>query len=124
MSMEMRLRALRGATTAVANERDAILSATRELLEALLERNSVDADQIVSIMFTSTQDLDAEFPAVAARSLGIADVALMCAAEIAVPGSLPRCIRVLMHLYSPLDYGSLRHVYLGEARELRSDLPG
>jgi chorismate mutase len=117
------MRALRGATTAAANDPAAIVAATTELLETMLTRNDVEHDDLVSVIFTSTPDLDAEFPAAAARRLGLADVPLLCASEIAVPGAVPRCVRVLVHLYTARDYASLRHVYLGDARQLRTDLP-
>ena len=117
------LRALRGATTAQTDEVAEIVAATRTLLEAMMARNEVAPEDLVSMLFTATDDLTAEFPAAAARSLGLAHVPLMCAREMAVPGDVPRCIRVLIHLYTSRDYASLRHVYLGEARQLRSDLP-
>ena len=101
----------------------AITSATEELLQAMLDRNGAEVADLVSVVFTSTADLVSEFPAAAARSMGMAEVPLLCAQEIAVPGSVPRCIRVLMHLYTERDYASLRHVYLRDARALRSDLP-
>lgn len=119
---ERRLRALRGATTAAANEPEAIVEATAELLTEMLAANDVEHDDLVSMIFTSTPDLDQEFPAAAARRLGISDVPLLCAGEIGVPGAVPRCIRVLVHLYTQRDYASLRHVYLGDARRLRTDL--
>lgn len=118
-----RVRALRGATTADADDEAEIVAATAELLKEMLERNEVDAEDLISVVFTATPDLTAEFPAAAARQIGIAHVPLLCASEIAVPGSVKRCIRVLMHLYTSRDYVSLRHVYLGEARQLRNDLP-
>lgn len=121
---DKRLRALRGATTVAANESVAIVTATSELLTEMLARNGAEVDDLVSVIFTTTPDLDAEFPAAAARAIGIAHVPLLCAQEIAVPGDVDRCVRVLMHLYSDRDYASLRHVYLGEAKHLRSDLPG
>ena len=117
-----RLRALRGATTVERNDAASIVAATAELLSEMLERNGVAPADLVSIVFTSTPDLDAEFPAAAARRLGLADVALLGASEVDVPGALPRCVRVLMHLYTERDYASLRHVYLGDARRLRTDL--
>jgi chorismate mutase len=117
-----RLRALRGATTADANDAEAIVGATRALLEEVLAINDVGPDDLVSIIFTSTPDLDAEFPAAAARALGLGHVPLLCATEIAVPGAPDRCIRVLVHLYTDRDYASLRHVYRGDARGLRTDL--
>lgn len=117
------LRALRGATTVEVNEASSIVAGTGELLETMLERNGVAPDDLVSLIFTTTPDLNAEFPAAAARAIGIAHVPLLCAQEIEVPGDVARCIRVLMHLYTDRDYASLRHVYLGEARQLRTDLP-
>src|SRR3954451_23543619 len=119
----MRLIALRGATTVDANDADHILTATAELMAEILERNRLDADSIVSCIFTVTPDLDAEFPAVAARNMGLSRVPLLCAREIPVPGSLPRVIRVMIHCYAP-DGHEAQHVYLGEARKLRLDLEG
>jgi chorismate mutase len=121
MSTEMR--ALRGATSVAEDTPEAIEAATRELLEEMLGRNSIAAEDLVSLIFTSTPDLTSAFPAAAARGLGLGGVPLLCAQEIPVPGALPKCIRVLMHLYTDRDYASLRHVYLGEARRLREDLP-
>ncbi len=117
-----RLAALRGATSVAGNERGAILDATETLLRALIERNDVAADDVVSVMFTATPDLDAVFPAVAARRLGL-DVPLLCAAEIAVPGAPERIVRILVHLYSERAPGALEHVYLGAARTLRDEPP-
>jgi chorismate mutase len=117
----MRLFALRGANTVAANEAKAILAATDELMRELMSRNRLDADAIVSCILTLTDDLDAEFPAVAARRLGLSRVPLLCAREIPVPGSLPSVIRVLVHYYAAEDHEP-RHVYLGEARSLRADL--
>ena len=119
----MRLIALRGATTVLANEGDAILDATQALMEQLLGRNKLDAGSIVSCIFTLTEDLDAEFPAVAARRIGLSPVPLLCAREIPVPGALPRVIRVLIHCYPPVGVEP-QHVYLGEAAKLRLDLQG
>lgn len=119
----MRLRALRGAITVDANEADAILGATEELVRELMERNSLRAEEMVSCIFTCTADLDAEFPAVAARGLGLSSVPLLCAREIEVPGALPRVIRVLVHCYAD-ESSEPRHVYLREAVELRKDLEG
>ena len=118
-----RVRALRGATTVESDDPELITAATVELLGEMLERNGADAGDLISVVFTSTEDLVSEFPAAGARHMGLADVPLLCAQEIAVPGSVPRCIRVLMHLYTERDYASLRHVYLRDARALRSDLP-
>lgn len=120
---ERRLRALRGATTTSADDAEEIVAATVELLEEMLGRNGVEHDDLVSMIFTTTPDLHAEFPALGARKAGISDVPLLCSQEIDVPGAIERCIRVLMHLYTDRDYSALRHVYLGDARQLRTDLP-
>ena len=122
MSTDRQVRALRGATTVAANDAAQIETATAELLSQMMELNGIEPGDLISLVFTATTDLDAEFPAVGARSLGIDDIPLLCAQEIEVPGSVERCIRVLMHLYTERDYASLRHVYLGEARHLRTDL--
>jgi chorismate mutase len=119
----VKLKALRGATTVEDNVPEAILEATEELVRAVMERNSLDADRMVSCIFTCTEDLDAEFPAVAARRLGLDDVPLLCAQEIAVPGALPRVIRLLLHCYADED-ARLQHVYLRDAVALRRDLEG
>ena len=119
----LRLRALRGATTAEANEAGAIIEATAELLREMLRRNDVDPEDVVSMIFTATPDLDAEFPASAARKIGISHVPLLCAREIDVPDAVGRCVRVLIHLYTSRDPAALKHVYLGDARQLRTDLP-
>jgi chorismate mutase len=117
----MRLFALRGATSVTANEADAILGATDELMRELMRRNELAAEAMVSCIFTLTDDLDAEFPAVAARNLGLGKVPLLCAREVPVPGALPRVIRVLVHYYAGEGHEP-RHVYLGDARALRTDL--
>jgi len=119
----VKLRALRGATTASENEAGAILEATEELVRALMDRNALRPDDMVSCIFTCTDDLDAEFPAVAARRLGLAAVPLLCAREIAVRGAMPRVIRLLVHCYAE-DDREVRHVYLREAVALRRDLEG
>jgi chorismate mutase len=116
-----RLHALRGAITADRNDSPEILKATTELMQALIERNDLSPENVVSCIFTVTDDLDAEFPAVAARALGFDAVPLLCAREIPVPGSLPRVIRVLIHYY-PADGSGASHVYLRGASALRSDL--
>jgi chorismate mutase len=116
-----RLFALRGATTVEANTEDAILAATEELISELIERNTLEIGQVVSCIFTVTDDLNAAFPAVAARRLGFDRVPLLCTREINVPGSLERVIRVMAHYYAPADHIP-KHVYLGEARSLRADL--
>ncbi|MEA2457888.1 MAG: chorismate mutase [Thermoleophilaceae bacterium] len=117
----MKLRALRGATTVEHNDADAILDATEELVRTVMERNDLHPDDMVSCIFTCTNDLNAEFPAVAARRLGLNAVPLICAREIDVPGSLPRVIRLMLHCYAE-DSTEIRHVYLREARALRRDL--
>jgi chorismate mutase len=106
-----------------ANESAAILSATEELVREVIERNSIALEDMVSAVFTCTMDLDAEFPAVAARNLGLSAVPLLCAREMDVPGALPRVIRVLLHCYAEPDR-PVRHVYLREAVSLRRDLEG
>ena len=117
----MKLFALRGATTVEADDAEQILTATSELLQEVLDRNDLTPEAAVSCIFTCTDDLTAEFPAVAARTLGFDRVPLLCAKELSVQGSLPRVIRLLLHYYAGEDHVA-RHVYLGEARTLRSDL--
>jgi chorismate mutase len=119
----MRLYALRGATTVAADERQAILDATSELMRQLLARNGLATEDLVSCLFTLTPDLHAEFPAVAAREIGLSSVPLMCAQELGVPGAMERVIRVMVHCYLG-DGREPQHVYLGEARALRLDLEG
>lgn len=119
----MPVRGVRGATVAVSNQADAILSSTRELLRSMLETNpTMEIEDLVSAIFSLTEDLDAAFPAAAARQLGWNSVPLMCFREISVPGSLPLCIRVLLHWNTELPQKQVRHVYLGEAIKLRPDL--
>jgi chorismate mutase len=117
----MRLFALRGATTVDDNTSADILGATETLMREIMARNEVTPADVVSCIFTVTADLDAEFPAVAARQLGFDQVPLMCAREIPVPGSLPKVVRVLMHYYADEAHRA-KHVYLGEAQKLRMDL--
>ena len=119
----MRLIALRGATTVDANEAEPILHATEELMGELIELNGLAPDDLVSCIFTLTEDLDAQFPAVAAREMGLTAVPLLCAREVPVPGALPRIIRVLIHCYGA-DGHEPQHVYLGEAAALRLDISG
>ncbi len=118
---EQRLHALRGATSVDRNDAQCILDATTELMSAIMERNALSPENVVSCIFTATDDLDAEFPAVAARALGFEKVPLLCAREIPVPGALPRTIRVLIHYYADEGHES-KHVYLREAASLREDL--
>jgi chorismate mutase len=119
--MSERLWAVRGAMQVERNDADAILAATEELMRALIERNGLEPGRIVSCIFTLTDDLDAEFPAVAARALGLDSVPLLCAREISVPGAMARVIRVLVHYHADADHEPA-HTYLGAAQTLRSDL--
>lgn len=114
---------LRGATTAESNDREAILVATRELLEALIERNGLAHADIISCILSMTDDLNAEFPAVAAREMGLDQVPLLCVREIDVPGSMERVIRALVH-YRAADGHQAQHVYLRDAQSLRADISG
>jgi chorismate mutase len=116
-----RLHALRGAISVERNDADSILAATRELIGELMSRNEIEPAQIVSCIFSCTEDLNAEFPAVAARDLGLDRVPLLCTREIDVPGALERVIRVLLHYYAG-DGHRAQHVYLREASRLRRDL--
>ncbi len=121
--MPVAVRALRGATTADSDTPEQIAQRTVALLEAMFERNDVDHDDLISIWFTVTEDLVSAFPASAARTIGLGDVPLLCAREIPVPGSTPRCIRVLAHLTTSKARQDLHHVYLEGAVGLRDDLP-
>jgi chorismate mutase len=116
-----RLFALRGAISVDHNDAQDILDATSQLMRALMERNALTPEHVVSCIFTATNDLNAEFPAVAARALGFDRVPLLCSREIPVPRALPRVIRVLIHYYADEAHES-RHVYLGDASVLRQDL--
>ena len=116
-----KLFALRGATTVKANEADLIVEATEELLVEVLKRNDLAPAALVSCIFTTTADLNAQFPAVAARNIGLNAVPLLCASEIDVPGSLPLAIRILLQYYAPPEHES-KHVYLRDAVTLRTDL--
>lgn len=115
-------RGVRGATTVQEDDRDQILTATRQLLGLMIRRNGIESSDLASVVFTVTQDLGAEFPALAARQLGWLDVPLLCAYELSVPKSLPRCIRVLMHWNTDKSQTDIQHVYLHEAERLRPDL--
>ena len=118
---EQRLFAVRGAVQVDANEADAIADATEDLMRALLERNALKPEAMVSVLFTATDDLDAGFPAAAARDLGLDSVPLLCCREIPVPGGMERVIRAMVHYYAPLGHVPT-HAYLGATQELRSDL--
>ncbi|MDA0301116.1 MAG: chorismate mutase [Chloroflexi bacterium] len=118
----MLVRGIRGATTVESNTREDILDAARELLDAIVQANELLHDHVASILFSTTVDLNAEFPAVAARELGWTDVALECVHEMNVPGSLPKCLRILMHVNTDKSPGEIQHIYLRGARVLRRDL--
>jgi chorismate mutase len=118
---DLRLWAVRGATRVERNDAEVIVAATEELMRQLISRNELEPERIVSCIFTSTHDLNAEFPAVAARKIGLNHVPLLGAAEVDVPGAMPSVIRALVHYYAPADH-TPAHTYLGEAQELRSDL--
>ncbi len=119
----MPVRAVRGATQVSADDRDEVLDATTELLRAVLERNALQPDDLISVVFTATPDLRSEFPAYAARRMGITDVPLLCASEIDVPGAMPRVLRLLAHVETAMPRADVRHVYLRGAAALRTDLP-
>lgn len=118
----MACRGVRGATTARENSREEILTATRQLLALMVRVNDIDKQDIASAVFTVTRDIDAEFPALAARQLGWLDVPLLCGYEVSVPGSLPRCIRVLLHWNTDKPQNAVHHVYTRDAEALRPDL--
>ena len=119
----MRARGIRGATTVDADTPEQVLTATRELLEELLRANAIaDFDEVVSAIFTTTTDLTSTFPAEAARKLGMHQVPLLCSQEIPVPGSMRRCIRVLLHVNTEKTQSEIVHVYLREAKRLRPDV--
>jgi chorismate mutase len=119
----MAVRAVRGATQVDIDDRDSVIEATAELVLAVLDRNHIDTDALISVIFTTTPDLTAEFPAYAARSIGITDVPFLCASEIAVPGAMPRVVRLLALVDTELTRAEIRHVYLRGAAQLRTDLP-
>ncbi len=118
------IRGLRGATTCAEDAPGEIAAATQELLRAMMERNDLQHDDVVSAIFTTTPDLTSAFPATAARGVGFGDIPLLCASEIDVPGSMGLCIRILMHVYTTRARTEMRHVYLRDAQTLRDDLPG
>lgn len=117
--------ALRGATTLDTDSRDEVMARTAEMLEVLMDRNGLQAADIVSLLFTATDDIHSEFPAAAVRAAGISDVPMLCARELAIEGGsgIPLCVRVLAHVYTDKPRADLRHAYLRDARQLRSDLP-
>lgn len=118
----MPCRGVRGATTVASNDREEILTATRQLLALMIRLNGIESSDVASAVFSTTKDLDAEFPALAARQLGWLDVPLLCGHEICVPGSLPLCIRVLLHWNTEKKQSEVEHVYVREANRLRPDL--
>ena len=118
----MKVRGVRGATSSDSNSREDILLAAHDLITGIIEANEIMVDDVASILFSTTADLNAEFPAVAARNLGFTNTALECLVEMNVPGSLARCIRVLMHVNSDKQQKEIRHIYLKNAKSLRADL--
>jgi chorismate mutase len=118
----MLCRGVRGATTVESNDREEILASTRQLLALMIRRNSIETEDVASAVFSLTQDLDAEFPALAARQLGWLDVPLLCTHEVNVPGSLQRCVRVLVHWNTNKAQEEIHHVYVKGAVALRPDL--
>jgi chorismate mutase len=117
------LQALRGAITCNENTKQEIETKTQRLVKELIARNELEHDDLVSLVFTATDDLTAEFPATAARGLGLGDIPLLCARELDIEGSKPMCIRLLVHCYTERPRDQLHHVYLDGARALRDDLP-
>ncbi|HEX9969894.1 MAG TPA: chorismate mutase [Acidimicrobiales bacterium] len=117
------VRALRGATTVDADTAEQVNERVQALVEAMLERNEVSKDDLISVVFTATDDIHSVFPAAAARAIGLGDVPLLCARELDIEGATPLCIRVLMHLSTERSRAELHHVYLEGARGLRDDLP-
>jgi chorismate mutase len=122
--MPAAVRAVRGATTVDEDTPGAISERVVALLQAILERNGLHEDDLISILFTATDDIVSMFPATAARTMGLGAVPLICARELAITGSTPRCIRVMLHVTSDRSRDEIRHVYLEGAQGLRDDLPG
>jgi chorismate mutase len=120
---ELRVRAIRGATTVEADTAEAIYPRVQELLTEIMRRNNLDHDDIVSVFFTATPDLTSVFPATAAREIGFGDIPLICACEIDVNGATAQCVRVMLHVYTSTDREKIRHTYLHGAQGLRDDLP-
>ncbi len=118
----MPCRGVRGATTVPENTREEILKATRQLVALMVRRNGIEPKDVASAIFTTTADIDAEFPALAARQLGWLEVPLLCGHEMSIPGSLPRCIRVLVHWNTEKAQHDIQHVYVRDAERLRPDL--
>ena len=122
MNSEKQVRAFRGATQLAEDTATQMASAVTELLREIMNQNGLEEGDLISVLFTATQDLVSDFPATGARSMGFGDVPLMCAAEIAVVGSLPRCVRVMMHARTTRERGDIKHIYLRGASVLRKDL--
>ncbi|WP_285730212.1 chorismate mutase [Nocardiopsis sp. ATB16-24] len=118
----MAVRAIRGAVQVDANERGQVLEATAELVSEVMRRNGLETDDVISVLFTATPDLNCEFPALAARGLGFTDVPLMCSTEISVPHALPRVVRLMAHVETDKPRSELQHVYLRGAQALRLDI--
>jgi chorismate mutase len=117
------VRALRGATTVDTDEPDHLSTRVQTLVNQMLERNGVSKDDLISVLFTATDDIHSMFPATAARAVGLGDIPLICARELDITGATPMCVRVLMHLATDRSRQELHHVYLEGARQLRDDLP-
>jgi len=122
MNSEKQVRAFRGATQLAEDTSTQMTSAVTELLREIMSQNGLEDGDLISVFFTATQDLVSDFPATGARSMGFGDVPLMCAAEIAVVGSLPRCVRVMLHARTTRERGDIKHIYLRGASVLRKDL--
>jgi chorismate mutase len=118
-----KVRGLRGATTVADDSGEEVISATAELIQEMMGRNDLVKEDLITMIFTATPDITSEFPAAAARKIGISDVPLLCAVEMGVKGAIPRVIRILMHIDTEREYSALRHVYLRGAKPLRTDLP-
>jgi len=122
MIIGMPVRAIRGATTIEKNSVEDIMHETKNLLMEIVQANNINKEDIISVIFSTTKDINAAFPAKAAREIGWTDIPLMCTNEMDVPGSLEKCIRILMHINSDKSNSQLKHIYLKEARKLRPDL--
>jgi chorismate mutase len=122
MNSEKQVRAFRGATQLAEDTATQMASAVTELLREIMSQNGLEDSDLISVLFTATQDLVSDFPATGARSMGFGDVPLMCAAELAVVGSLPRCVRVMLHAKTTRERGDVKHIYLHGASVLRKDL--
>jgi chorismate mutase len=120
--MALGIWAIRGATQVDANDRMAILESTAELVTEVMDRNRLSTDDVISVIFSATADLDAEFPALAARTIGFQDVPLLCCSEIGVPGSMERIVRLMMHVETAASRSEIQHVYLRGAAALRLDI--